>query len=417
MRMSSSKYRLLPLIMWLCPLSFVVHQFILRLWPSIVIDDMMIQFNIDSSDMGIFAASYYYGYAIVQIPMAILLKRFGVRSIVFVFTVLCGIAVLVTSYTTNFYLAVFCRFIIGLGSSIGFLGVTQILSEWFTKEQYTNMIGFTFTIGLLGAVYGGKPISLLVEQYGSHDVSIVLALISITIGLISYAVLRSPPSITKTDDEFSFDNLMAVFKSKNTWYLAIANLLMVGVLGGFADVWGVQYLVQAYQLSTSDAAGLVSFVFIGMVVGGPLLAACSRKVGDYTVMIGCGISMGVLFAVLLLYPTYDYIILAALLFVIGIICCYQVIILSLGARMSEQHNVGVTVAFLNCMNMLGGAFFHMIIGVSLDMLWSEEGPLGSIIYSVESYQYALSVISICSILGALIVYIMKKTSTKIMMHE
>ena len=66
-------------------------------------------FSRDASQFGMLAAFYYYGYSGMQIPVAILLDRFSARYVVFLFAVLCGLATLMFTYTTNFYLAIFSK--------------------------------------------------------------------------------------------------------------------------------------------------------------------------------------------------------------------------------------------------------------------------------------------------------------------
>ena len=83
--MFTRKQNYWPLLMWLFPLSFFAYQFILRLWPGLMMHQIMEQFSIDASHFGLLAACYYYGYAGMQIPVAMLLERFSTRSVIFIF--------------------------------------------------------------------------------------------------------------------------------------------------------------------------------------------------------------------------------------------------------------------------------------------------------------------------------------------
>ncbi len=67
------KHKCLSFLMWLFPLSFFTYQFILRLWPGLMMQTIMEQFSIDASHFGLLAALYYYGYAGMQITVANLL--------------------------------------------------------------------------------------------------------------------------------------------------------------------------------------------------------------------------------------------------------------------------------------------------------------------------------------------------------
>lgn len=404
--MRTLRYHCVPLLMWFFPLAFFGFQFILRVWPGSMMQPIMAQFSINATQFGLLAAFYYYGYAGMQIPVAMLLDRYNARSVIFAFTVLCGLAALLFSSTDKFYLAVLSRFLIGVGSAVGFLGVSKVVSQWFSKEHYGRMIGLSFSFGLMGAIYGGKPLNILIERYSWQSVAWILGLVSIGIGVASFLALRSPrkeqSSIPKA--QFKMPNFKALLTSPIIWALALSNLLMVGSLEGFADVWGVPFLMEAYNIAKSEAAGLVSFIFFGMLFGGPFLAICSKKLGNYFVIATAGLGMALAFVLLLLNFPYHYFFLASVFFIIGLLCCYQVIIFAAGSNLVSEENLGVTIAFLNCINMLGGSFFHTAIGRIMDHFWTGNlSSEGLRLYDLDVYHYALSIIPLCAMLGAVMV--------------
>ncbi len=415
------KPKYMPFLMWAFPLLFFAYQFILRLWPGLMMNQIMEQFSIDASHFGLLAALMYYGYAGMQIPMAILLDKFSARYIVFIFATICGAATLAFTYTDNWYVACISRFLVGVGSAVGFLGVSKVISEWFPKEQYAKMIGLSFTFGLMGAIFGGKPINLLIENYSWQKVALALSITSIAIGLSAYFFLHSNKIREKKplENQFRFGNFKKLLSSPFIWLIALANLLMVGALEGFADVWGVQYLMLTHNIEKNQAAELTSCIFIGMLFGGPLLALLSKKLGNYSVISSCGFGMGAIFLVLLSNIEYNFYYLAGLFFLVGIMCCYQVIVFAAGANLVSTQLLGVTIAFLNCINMFGGSFFHSIIGYLMDFFWIETIMNDDNIrqYSVESYSAALMIIPICSILGACIVGLVGYKLNRVKSHE
>jgi len=396
----------LPYFMCGFPVLFFAYQFILRLWPGLMMQQIMAQFSIDASHFGVLAALYYYGYAGMQIPVAILLDRFSARYVICVFAVLCGVATLTFAFTNNWYVACVSRFLVGVGSAVGFLGTSKVISEWFSRDRYAKMIGFSFTVGLLGAIYGGKPVNFLIENYSWQNVTIVLALAAIVIGVSTCLVLRTKnkqqPAVT--DRKFKVADFKVFLASPFVWTLAVANLLMVGALEGFADVWGVQYLVTAHGIVKGDAAQLVSFIFFGMLFGGPLLALCSKKLGNYATISLCGVGMALLLLVMLYGSQFNWWLFASLFFCIGVMCCYQVIVFAAGADLVLPQYLGVMVAFLNCINMLGGSFFHTCIGRLMDLFWSGVVSADGLKqYDLVAYKYAMGIIPACAVAGALLV--------------
>lgn len=407
--MLQQKNNFLPFMMWLFPLSFFTFQFILRLWPGLMMQEIMMQFSIEAGSFGLLAAFYYYGYAGMQIPVALLLDKFGARAVVFIFALLCGLGALLFTYTANFYLALFSRLLIGAGSAVGFLGVSKVVSEWFSSKQYSKMIGFSFSVGLLGAIYGGKPLTQWIQAYDGQYVGFALALLSMAIGLGTYLILRTPKEFKKSSvNEISLSHCSVLFSSWVIWALALANLLMVGALEGFADVWGVPYLMTSCAFNKTDAALLISFIFAGMLFGGPILAFFAKKWGNYLIIGFCGTGLACAFVLLLSNTISSWWLLSALFFAVGLMCCYQVIVFAAGAELVAHKYLGITVAFLNCVNMLGGSFFHTMIGKIMDLTWNGTFATDGLKhYDLESFQYALMVVPVCALCGTVLLYVIQ----------
>lgn len=141
-----------------------------------------------------------------------------------------------------------------------------------------------------------------------------------------------------------------------------------------------------------------------MLVGGPILAYFSRLYKDsYHLISLCGVLMAALFAIMLLSNgLLNYIVLSLMMFIVGILCCYQVLIFSIGASTVPLELRNMTIAFLNCANMLGGIFFHVMIGTLMDIFWSGELENGHRTYTAVSYEYAMWVIPLAAFIGGML---------------
>lgn len=120
-----------PWVMWFFAVLFFSYQFIMRVFLGLCAPEIMHKFQIDASDFGFLASMYYYGYAGMQIPIAILLDRFGPRVIISICCLVCSIAIFLFYWTETWYVALFARFLIGAGSAAGFLGASKIITLWF----------------------------------------------------------------------------------------------------------------------------------------------------------------------------------------------------------------------------------------------------------------------------------------------
>lgn len=391
--------------MWSVALLFFAYQFVMRLFPGLVVKDIMMIHQVDALALGLLSSMYYFGYAGMQIPVAILLDRFGPRNIIAASAALCSLATLLFVLAPNWQLALVARFFIGAGSAAGFLGTSKVISMFFSESSYAKMVGLSFSFGLMGALYGGKPISLLIDADGWQIVGAIIASVGFICALLAWLVIKPFTFDSKIKSEPVKQSIAYVLKNPYIVILALSNLLMVGSLEGFADVWGISFLSEAFNLQRSNAAFIVSFIFIGMLFGGPILASIAARFSAYfLVTASSGFLISLLFVFMFSgFPNIHPTILCVVLFLIGIFCCYQVLVFAIGTKLAPPQHRGVCIAFLNCVNMLGGSFFHLLIGGLLNAFWAGDKIDGLKVYSSHNYVMALSAIPICAFIGAVLV--------------
>jgi predicted MFS family arabinose efflux permease len=391
-------------MMWTLTVAFFAYQFILRLYPGLMMNDIMLKFDIDATDYGYFASMYYYGYAGMQIPIALLLDRYGPKLIVSICAFICAAATLTVIYADQWIIALLGRFLIGAASAVGFLGVSKVTSMWFGSKDYGKMIGLSFALGLTGAVFGGRPVSKLLDIFGWQDVLFYVALASAVLAVLIMVFVRNPNNFESIEDESILNKLKLICINNKILILALASFVLVGPLEGFADVWGVTYLMKAYNITKQDAASLTSFIFIGMIFGSPILTFFAQRYNAYyQFAFFSGIVMAVLFVLLIIAHNYlNYYMIGLMMFIIGICCCYQVLVFTIGSFIMPGALTGVTIAFLNCINMLGGSFFHTAIGRILDYLWVGQMENGVRVYDLSSYSISISIIPLFCLFGSLL---------------
>ncbi|MBS0272694.1 MAG: MFS transporter [Proteobacteria bacterium] len=405
---------LYPWIMWFFATSFFAYQFIMRVFLGLCVPEIMQKFQVNATDFGLMASLYYYGYAGMQIPIAFLLDRFGPRSIISLSCFTCTLSIFLFYWTDNWYLALLARFLIGAASAAGFLGASKVISLWFPYRLYARMVGLSFSLGLLGAVYGGRPVSHLITLYGWENVLLIIGTVGLILtGLLCLTIKPYKVSFLHEGPVF-LKNLKSLFSMPALLLMAGANLLMVGPLEGFADVWGVPYLMQAYTLQKEDAAFVTSAIFTGMLLGGPLLAYFAEKFNaSYQITALCGLLMAALFSIMLLAQGHlNDTLLYVMMFIVGILCCYQVLVFAIGTAYVSEGMRGVTVAFLNCINMLGGSFFHTTIGVLMDHFWTGATANGQRLYEAHAYDYALWTIPLAAGIGGFVFMLLSPSRYK-----
>ena len=374
-------------IVWGVASLFYAYQYVLRVMPNIMLDDIMEKFQIDAAIFGQFSGLYYIGYSLMHLPIGIMLDRHGPRKVMSGCILLTVIGLLPLLFAEHFIYPIVGRALIGMGSSAAILGAFKIIRMTFQERQFTRMLSFSATIGLIGAIYGGSPISYLSETFGYQFVVQLLAFAGIGLAMLTYFIV---PEMDSVPTGSVLKDIKEVLSNRRVIWCSLLAGLMVGPLEGFADVWGSAFLTGVYRLDHAQAVTLPSMIFIGMCFGSPLLSVIAEKTGYYigTIM-GAGFLMAVGFAWLLtgaLTPNS----IGLLFLLVGVCCGYQIIAIYQASTYVHERVAGLTTALANMIIMSFGYAFHSLIGLVVKFFGGSEQPI-SLLYGVGVIPILLTV--------------------------
>lgn len=376
--------------MWALASFFYAYQYVLRVLPNIMMNDILEKFQIDAALFGQYSGLYYIGYAGMHIPVGLLLDRYGPRWVLSGCILLTVIGLLPLLYAEHWVYPSLGRVLIGMGSSAAILGVFKIIRLAFTESKFTVMLGFSVTIGLVGALYGGEPVNYLLHTLGSDNVLRMIIVVGTVLAALVAMIVPSFP--TAQNDDGWWKNVKAVLCQPTILMICLLAGLMVGPLEGFADVWGKEYLKSVYKLDDKIAASLPSLIFFGMCFGSPFLSWLAATTKSYFgFIILSAFAMAGAF-ILLLTGQLTAPLLSVLFMVIGVFCAYQILAIYLASTYVEERLVGLTTACANMIIMVFGYVFHSIIGQILQHSWDGQMQNGVPIYDPQAYTNALSVI-------------------------
>lgn len=372
---------------WALTSIFYAYQYILRVMPSIMLEDISAHFSVGAAAFGQFSGVYYIGYSLMHLPIGILLDRFGPKKIMPLCIFLTVLGMLPLLLASHWVYPVLGRFFIGIGSSAAILGVFKVIRMTFSEERFPRMLSVSVTIGLIGAIYGGAPLEYMRELWGYRTVIELLALLGILLALISYFIV---PDVQTTQKSSVFGDIKEVLKNKRVLYSCIFAGLMVGPLEGFADVWGIVFFKYVYGFDVTLASTLPSLIFVGMCFGSPVLNLVAEKMGCYLrPVIASGALMALCFSALLIASINAQVIGASFILV-GVCCAYQILAIYKVSTYVREGVAGLATALANMIIMTFGYVFHGMIGGVINMAGGTNSP-EALIYGVAVIPVALCV--------------------------
>jgi predicted MFS family arabinose efflux permease len=406
-----------PILLWSLATLFFAFQFILRLTVGILREDIIQKFAIDTIAFGTLAGYYYLGYAGMLIPIGILLDKFNFRVITFLSILVATIGTLTFALATDWHYLLLGRFLTGAGSAVGFLSIVKITKTYFPANRHSLIIGLSFTFGLTGAVFGVTPMKMLFNHFGYNATFYCLALTGFIIGLLILTMNTNSENedhLQGQEKSPGFKDITRLLLNPQILIIGISGGLMVGSLEGFTDVWAIPYFKDIYKMSEIESNFITSCVYIGMCFGGPILALLADFFKSINFMIFlAGLLMIIIFLILFYVPDLSFIASVGLMFLLGIVCCYQVLMFTLTTSIVDKAHAGLAVAIVNCINMSFGHFFHKVMSITIEYSWDGTLSLDNIpVYTKENYIEANAVVPICCLIGIFGFYVLSKQLKK-----
>jgi len=398
------------LVIFSLAVSFLFYKYLIEVSPSIMTHRLMAFFKINAVHLGNIAASYYYIYFIMQLPMGILLDRLGPRKVMTTCIILCALGTLIFAYSQTFIIACGGRFLTGLGASVAAIGTLKLITLWFNRKYFALMTGLMMTIGMLGAVFGEAPLSLAVDHFNWHNTLLFLSLIgfllTIIFGLVvsDKAPFATQPSKVHTPS--LWQGLKCVLSKPQTWWLSLYSGFAFAPITAFGGLWGVPFLEKNYVLSHTQAAFSASLIFIGFAIGAPLFGFLSERHSKRKPLMTLGTIIAfIILSIIIFGHIHSLVLMQFLLLSFGTSLAGFLLCFSMVREVNPLILAGTVLGFMNAFDAAMSAITDPLIGYILD--YGKKAP----IETFSTYDFTAGITTLLVYLGIAVVLLIKLKET------
>lgn len=283
--------------------------------------DAIERFEVDASRIAVFTSVQIGVYALAQIPVGLLIDRFGSRKVLVIGAIMMGLGQVLLGFTGNYWVALGARVLIGAGDASAFLSVMRLIPFWFPARITPLFAQLSASIGQIGQFISAVPFLALLSAQGWTAAFVTLGAVGILIAIAAgVAISDAPdndsgaedtPAITTPDGQAPkksptgfFTTLSTVLKHPLCWQAFFIH--WSGMLNQivFTLLWGVPLMTLGMGLSNTQVGVVLTINTIASIAAGPMLGFISSRTGrnrDLAVLVLAGFN-GLGWTIFLLSP-------------------------------------------------------------------------------------------------------------------
>jgi len=352
------------------------------------------RFDISASELATFTTLQLLVYAAMQIPVGLLVDRFGSRSVLAAGAVLLTLAQAGFAFADSYPLALLARLFVGMGDAMTFICVLRLVNTWFAPRRIPVMIQFTGVLGQLGAIVAAVPMTWALGNLGWTRSYLLAASLGIVMTLALLLVVHDAPESRNLRGPAM--NLAAIRASlAESWahpgtrlgfWMHFTTQFSATVLG---LLWGFPFLVKGEGQSEHTAGILLTVMVVAIMGTGPLLGwrTTVRPWHRSTLVLAIVLAIVATWTVVLCWPGQAPLwLLVVLVVVTGIGGPASVIGFDLGRTSNPAHRLASATGIINQAGFFASLTLVIAIGLILD--WRTPGA--STDYSPDAFRWAMS---------------------------
>ena len=385
---------------------FFISQFY-RVSNAVIAPMLIRDLSLDTEGLGLISASFFYAFALTQIPISLFLDKIGPRILMTALSAIGILGALVFSWADSLALAVTGRVLLGTGMACNLMGTFKLLTLWFSPRKFATLMGVVAAIGTVGNMVATTPLVVLVENVGWRAGFQLITAINLFLTLVFYVVVCDPPADSSNnqgpDSSTSLHDVLAniqlLFRRKDYWIISFSTLVRYGVLAAFQALWAGPFLMEVMGYSAITTGNLILLLNVGMILGAPCLGTLSDRLfrtRKGVVIVGL-IGMALTIIILTVIPTGTQpTVLAMLFFCFGFFNAAGLLMYPHIKEMMPLEMAGVAMTGVNFFNMIGPAVFLQGLGSLMQALYPDasRGP--------EAFNAAFILCSVCLVIATML---------------
>ena len=340
-------------------------------------------------------------YAAAQIPVGVLIDRYGPRVLVATGTALMVVGQITLAVAPDLSVAVLGRVLVGAGDAAIFISMIRLIASWFSGRIVPQLSQWLGNIGQLGQVLSAVPLAWVLHTWGWTPTFLSAASVAVVALIAVIVVVRDQPDRASVENKtpswrVALLQLKHSFKRPGTQLGFWSHYVTQSSGTVFTLLWGFPFMVYGLGYDPSLAAAMLMVLVGAGMVCGPVLGILTARfpLRRSNIVLAVVSLMGAAWAAVLLWPGQPpFWLMVLLLVALGIGGPGSLIGFDFARTFNPQRSHGSANGVVNVGGFTASFVMVYLIGLLLDLQdgWRVAGGEPSDLYSLDSFRVAFSV--------------------------
>ena len=386
-------------------LTYVLSHY-LRASHGVIAPDLIREFALSPEQLALLTAAFFITFAAAQIPVGMLLDRFGPRRTLYSLLVFAVAGTLLFPMADSVAGLALARALMGLGCAAMAMAAVVTFARWVRPDRFAAVSGLLFAAGGAGGLLATTPLALAAQSWGWRATFYLLAAAAVLIGLIGWATVRDAPPghpALRRAPESPMQVLRGVWTVLRTpvlWRISAATLVNYPAAITILALWGAPFLYDRHGLDAVARGNVLLAMSVAMIVGYLAYGQLDRLLDTRKWLVVFGLAATaapcLLLAVRPDLPVWAVTLLFALL---GGASAFGSLLVAHVRAIFPDHLFGRAATINNMALVTGSALLQAATGAVAGLFPAEQGHLPP-----EAYRAVFACIAV-ALLAALAVYL------------
>jgi MFS family permease len=352
------------------------------------------RFDISASQLATFTMLQLLVYAGMQIPVGLMVDRFGPRSVLLGGATIMTLAQAGFAFADTYAVALTARVFVGVGDAMTFICVLRLVTTWFAPRRIPLVTQLTGVVGQTGAILAAVPMTWALGQFGWTRSYLGAASVGVVLVLVMLVVVRDAPTsrsvrgapLSWTQIRRSLGLSWAHPGTRLGFWMHFSTQFSATTLG---LLWGYPFFVRGEGRSEHVAGVLLTVMVLATISAGPVLAwAITRNPWHRSsIVITVVATVASVWTVVLVWPGAAPLwLLVVLVIVVGVGGPASMVGFDLGRTSNPADRVASATAIINQAGFVASLITVVAVGLVLD--WRTPGD--STAYTPSAFRWAMS---------------------------